>query len=176
MKSGEKGFTLVELLIAISIMVLVSASAGSAIFQVMKNMDGNNDYASAVHQVENAGYWISRDAQMATSVTTPLTSSNFLTINWAEWNAAGDPTYHSARYFLEGLTNGVGKLKRVHSSGGANQTTLIATYIYFNPGDNNTSTASFLSPTLTVRLTSQLPKAIETKEYRINQRVNLGTQ
>ncbi|MFH1031957.1 MAG: type II secretion system protein [Chloroflexota bacterium] len=177
MKSAQKGFTLVELIIAVSIMALTSTAAGAAIFQVMRNIDINNDYVVVVNQVENAGYWISRDAQMATNISTDnLTPPYFLVIDWAEWDAAGDPTYHSASYFFEGLANGVGRLKRTHSGGGANQTTLVATYIYYNPGDNITSSASYISPLLTLKLTSRLEKATETKEYKINQRINLITQ
>ena len=55
MKPGEKGYTLVELLIAITIMVAASGATSAAIFQVLRNSDRNNDLMTAVLQVENAG-------------------------------------------------------------------------------------------------------------------------
>ena len=97
MKPGEKGYTYVELLIAITVMALASLAAGAAIFQVFKNTERNNDRITVVCQVQNAGYWISRDAQMALSVSTTdnLSPPDFLGVNWTEWDDAGDPIYHS---------------------------------------------------------------------------------
>ncbi len=178
MKLGEKGYTLIELMIAITIMVLASGAAGAAIFQILRNTERNNDHLTVVRQVQNAGYWISRDAQMALSVTTDnLTLPDFLIINWTEWDDAGDPTYHSANYTIEGLTGGIGigTLKRNHwSSAGANATTLVAQYIYYDPNDvDATSNASYQSPVLTVKLTAVFEEFVETREYKIKHRPNL---
>ena len=174
MKLGEKGYTLIELLIAITIMVLASGAAGATIFQIFRGMEGNNDHMTAVHQVQNAGYYISRDAQMAQSVTTDgLTLPDFLVLNWTEWDEDGDPIYHSATYFLEELTDGIGKLKRSHwSSAGANEQTLVAEYIYYDPSDvDSTSKVSYQEPVLTAQLTALYEETLETREYRIKHRV-----
>ncbi len=174
MKHGEKGYTLIELIIAITIMVLVSGAAGAVIFQILRNIERNNDHITAVRQVQNAGYWISRDAQMAQNATTDnLTLPDFLILSWTEWDDAGDPIYHSATYSLEELTDGIGKLKRGHwSSAGANEQTLIAEYIYYNPDDVDvTSKASYESPLLTVQLTALFEEILETREYKIKHRV-----
>jgi len=177
MKLGEKGFTLIELLIAITIIVVASGAAGAAIFQILRNTERNNDYMTAVRQVENAGYWISRDAQMALSVTTTdnLTLPDFLIISWTEWDDEGDPIYHSANYSFEGLTDGIGKLKRTHwSSAGASEQTLVAQYIYYDPDDvDATSNASYQSPVLTVKLTAVFEEILETREYKIKRRPGL---
>jgi len=176
MKPNEKGYTLIELLIAITIMVLASGAAGGAIFQIFKGMESNNDHMTAVRQVQNAGYYISRDAQMAQSVTTEnLTPPDFLIIKWTEWDDAGDPIYHSATYFFEDLTDGIGKLMRNHwSDAGADEETLIAQYIYYDPDDvDDTSKASYQSPVLTVQLTALFEETQETKEYQVTHRPNL---
>ena len=175
MKHGERGFTYIELIIAITIMVLASGAAAMATFQVFKGTERNNNYMTAVRQVQNAGYWISHDAQMAQSVTTDnLTLSDFLILSWTEWDAAGDPVYHSARYFFEDPTDGIGKLKRSHwSSAGANEQTLVAEYIYYDPNDiDDTSKASYQSPVLTVQLTALFEETLETREYKIKHRTN----
>ena len=174
MKLDEKGYTLVELIIAITIMALVTAAAGGAIFQVFRNIERNNDHMTAVHQVQNAGYWISRDAQMAESVITDnLTLPDFFILNWTEWDDDGDPIYHSATYSLEDLTNSIGKLKRSHwSSAGANEQTQIAEYIYYDPDDvNDTSKVSYQKPVITVQLTALFEESLETREYKIKRRV-----
>jgi len=174
MKHGEKGYTLIELIIAIAIMVIVSGAAGATIFQIFKNVERNNNHITTVHQVQNAGYWISRDAQKAQNATTDnLALPEFLILSWTEWDDDGDPTYHSATYSLEELTNGIGKLKRDHwSSAGANEQTLIADYIYYEPDDvDDTSKASYESPVLTVQLTALFEGILETKKYMIKHRV-----
>ena len=175
MKLGEKGFTLVELVVAIAITVLATGAAGAAIFQIFGGTERNSNHLTAVGQVHNAGYWISRDVQMAQSVTTDnLTLPDFLILSWTEWDAAGDPVYHSTRYFFEDLTDGIGKLKRSHwSSAGANEQTLVAKYIYYDPDDADaTSKASYQSPVLTVQLTALFEEVLEIREYRIKHRPN----
>lgn len=176
MKSSEKGYSLIEMLISITIMAMASGAAGAAIFQIMRNTERNSDHMTVVRQVENAGYWISNDAQMAVSAnaTGVLNLPNFLVLSWIEWDASGNPTYHTARYFFEGLTNGIGTLKRNHTStAGADEYALIAQYIYYNPGDaTNTSNASYQSSVLTVKLTSLVEQTMESKEYKIKGRPN----
>ncbi len=176
MKLGEKGLTYIELVVALTIIVLVSGAAAMASFQVFKGTERNNDYLTTVRQVQNASYWVNRDTQMAQSVTADnLTSPDFLILSWTEWDEADNPTYHSATYFFEDLTDGIGKLKRSHwSSAGANEQTLVAEYIYYDPADpDNTSKVSYQSPVLTVRLTALFEETIETREYQIKKRPNL---
>ncbi|MFC1934159.1 type II secretion system protein J [Chloroflexota bacterium] len=176
MKPGEKGYTLIELLIAITIMALASTAAGAAIFQVLRNTERNNDHITAVRQVQNAGYWISRDARMARIVTTTanLTLPLFLSLSWTEWDALGDPIYHSANYTFEDLTDGVGKLKRMYGSAGASTQTLVAQYIYYDPDDaDNTSNTSYQSSVLTVKLTAVFEDFMESREYKIKSRPDL---
>ncbi len=175
MKPGEKGFTLIELLIAVTITVLATGAAGAALFQVLRNTERNNDHMTVVRQVQNAGYWISRDAQMALSVTTEdLTPLGFLTLSWTEDAAGDDPIYHSANYSIENLTDGIGTLKRRHlSSAGADEQTLVAQYIYYDPDDaDNTTGAIYESLVLTVQLTAIFEEIMETREYKIMRRPN----
>src|SRR4030042_5028531 len=102
MKTGEKGYTLVEILVATSITVLISAGALATIFQIVRGNEHNNDYMTSVRQVENAGFWISRDTLMARSVAADnLTFPDFLVLNWSELGAGGGTVYHSVRYFFE---------------------------------------------------------------------------
>ena len=181
MKPGEKGYTFIEMLISISIMALVGGAAGGAIFQVMKNTGHNSDYMTVVRQVQNAGDWISRDAQMALSVSGNVTLPVpvLLTLTWTENASSAQPVYHTANYTIENLTGGIGTLKRSHSSGtvASQQTlreqTLIAQYIYYNPSDtDNTTMTSYQSPLLTVKLTALFEGIQETREYRIRHRPN----
>lgn len=176
MKPGEKGYTLVELLVAITIMGLASGAATVAIFQILRNTERNNNHLTVVRQVENAGYWISRDAQMARVITTNVTSDNltFLSLSWDEWSDNGTKIAHSANYTFEGLTDGVGQLKRTYVSGGTSGQSRIAQYIYYDLSDvANTSNTSYQDPVLTVKLTALLESIQETREYRVKRRPDL---
>ncbi len=102
MKLGEKGFTYIELIVALAIIALIGSATATATIQVLRLTGRNNEHMTAVRQVQNAGYWISRDAQMAQSIIVDnLTPPDFLVLNWTEWDDAGDPIYHSVTYFFE---------------------------------------------------------------------------
>lgn len=175
MKMTERGFTLIETIISVTIMVLAGGAAGAAIFQILSNTQRNTDHMNAVSQVQNAGHWISCDVQMAQSITTAnLTPPDFLVANWTEWDALGNPTYHTVKYFFEDMNDGIATLKRNHrSTAGADEYTLIAQFIYYNPSDDTgSSEANYQSPVLKVKLTAHVEQITESKEYKIQHRPN----
>jgi len=176
MRRSEKGYTLIELVVAVAIIVLVSGAAFITIFQVLKGTEKNNSHMDAVRQVQNAGYWISRDAGMAQSIETDnLTPPDFIVFSWTEWDSDDDEIYHSATYSIEDMINGTGTLKRSHwSTAGANEQTFIAQHIYYTPSDpDNTSKANYQPPVLTLKLASLVNEAREMREYRIKRRPNI---
>ena len=173
MKLSEKGFTMAELLVALPIFALLSMAATMVIFQIFHLNGHNNDYMTSVRQVENAGYWIGRDTQMARGVSTDnLTFPDFLILKWTEWNAAGAPIYHSVRYIFKDMTNGVGRLERYHwSSAGASEQTHIAQYVYYDSGDEAyTSRVSYQNPILAITLTSSYHDILESRQYKVVRR------
>jgi prepilin-type N-terminal cleavage/methylation domain-containing protein len=85
MKQGEKGFAYIELIVALAIITLISSATTTATLQVLKGTGRNNDHVTAVCQVQNVGYRISRDIQMAQSVSADnLTPPDFLILSWTE--------------------------------------------------------------------------------------------
>ncbi|MFC1982039.1 type II secretion system protein J [Chloroflexota bacterium] len=175
MKTREKGFTLTEMLVSLSIATMIGASALLVIFQVSHGTESNNDRMTALRQVENAGYWIGRDIQTARGVSTDnLTSPDFLVLNWTEWDTEGEPIYYSSKYFFGDMNNNIGKLKRsLWSSNGISEQTLIAQHIFFD-SDNETYTSwvSYDSPILSLKLTSSYDGILESREYKIIRRTN----
>ncbi len=113
MKHGEKGFTLIELVVVIFIMALIAGAATMTIAQVLGITEHSNDRTTAVRQVQSAGYWISRDSLMAQTVTTdddPGTPE-FITLEWTAWE---NSDVHKIVYTLEDMPDGLKKLKRQH--------------------------------------------------------------
>ena len=171
MKRSERGFTLIELLVVIAIVALIAGAANMSIFQVLKGTERSNDHTTAVRQVQNAGYWISHDTQMAQSVVTgddPETPE-FITLNWTNWE---NGEVHKIVYTSHDMADGLKKLKRqhlIHDADGVeigNKMTLVAEYI---------DSASFSKQNGVWKLTIQARSGTqtETREYEINPRVNI---
>jgi prepilin-type N-terminal cleavage/methylation domain-containing protein len=77
LKKSDKGFTLIELLVAISIAAFVTAAASMTIITMIRLSPQSNNWAIALRQVQDTGYWISRDVMMA-DIITPGTGSTFI--------------------------------------------------------------------------------------------------
>ncbi len=189
MKRSERGFTLIELLVTIAIVAIITAAATMSTFQVFNVTRRSNDHMVTIRQVQNAGYWISRDALMAQNIVVddddPGTPElEFLTLKWTEWSYDDASTYHSVTYSIEDLSGEIGKLERnyvIYDDEGEeieNKTNLVAEYIYYDSEDpeNHTDTeatykppdeAPEQAPVLTVQITSSLGEASETREYRV---------
>jgi len=69
LKGKQRGFTLVEVLVAIAILGAISGALSTAIVAIVKTSDVSKDWAVVLRQVQNAGYWISRDVLMAQDVS-----------------------------------------------------------------------------------------------------------
>ena len=67
LKSGQRGFTLLELLVAIPIAALVVAAATAGLMQVVNSKDASTHMYS-LRQVQTAGYWVSTDGYQAQRV------------------------------------------------------------------------------------------------------------
>ena len=60
----QRGFTLIELMIAIAITALIVVGLTITIFQLFGGHAQSSGEMTVIRQVQNAGYHISRDAQM----------------------------------------------------------------------------------------------------------------
>ena len=67
---NQRGFTLIELIVAIAITGLITGGITMSIFQVFDVNTRSSNHMLAVRQVQNAGHWISRDTLMAQNVDT----------------------------------------------------------------------------------------------------------
>jgi len=162
MKRGEKGFTLLEVLIGVAIMAIVVVAVAMTTTTLLLNEGQAAGQNTALPQVQNAGYWISRDVQMARTVTLGEPGV-FLRLDIPMDN---NPEHD---YTIDYLFDG-DKLKRQkHDSFGTSET-FIAEYI-----DTSNTTFSALDADaglykLTVRASRDETGA--TRSYEISQRLS----
>ena len=69
MMKSQKGFTLPELLITVAITGLIASFLTVAIYQIINVTDSGNDRMTAMHELRNAGHWLSLDGQMASNAS-----------------------------------------------------------------------------------------------------------
>ncbi len=140
---SQRGFTLIEVLVATLITGILGYGATMATVQLITQNTRNNDYTIASRNVNNVLYWISYDAQMSQTIDTGEAAGFPLTMGWTEW----DNSEHEVIYSIDG-----DKIRRSYSVDAGNATvTLVAQYI--NSISENT-TADFTDSVLTVKVTS----------------------
>jgi prepilin-type N-terminal cleavage/methylation domain-containing protein len=65
----ERGYTLVELMVALAITGMITTVLGMAVHQIATVPEQNNDKTAAVHAIQNAGHWVGMDGQTAVGAT-----------------------------------------------------------------------------------------------------------
>jgi len=68
MRQGEKGFTLIEVIIGAAILGIIMPAITMTTTALMTNHQSATDPNIVLDQVQNAGRWISHDVQMAKTV------------------------------------------------------------------------------------------------------------
>ncbi|MCX6010171.1 MAG: prepilin-type N-terminal cleavage/methylation domain-containing protein [Chloroflexi bacterium] len=166
LKTTEKGFTLVELLVALSIAAFVTAAASMTIITMMRLTPKTNNWAIALRQVQNAGYWISRDVQMSQGeIDIYPDPDTFLTLT-VPYESEGEILPKEIDYRF-GDISGERWLIQTDSTGGQ---TAIAQYIS-EPIQYEYDPDSDQPYTLTVTITATSGNVPVTRDYEAMQRV-----
>jgi len=181
LKKGEKGFTMVELLIAILLTGIVATAITGTILYVLNVNFSTANRMTAVRQVRNVGFWISPDVQMARDVVpenNPATPE-LLTLTWIDL-ATNDT--HEVIYTLENMPSSEFKrLQREHyiyidSEPELDSTITVAEYIdpdqtSIDPGEPcYFPDCGAFNITFTVTVTATVGGQSETREYEVKPR------
>jgi len=132
------------------------------IVQVFNMNTRTSNRMTAVRQVQQAGFWVSPDVQMAQSVDASGNSS-FLTLNWTEYPTGNN---HTVVYNLTDMSAGLKKLQRSHSINDGDPTViLVAEYI-----DPSGTSCSYTDPALNFTVTATVGEESETRLYEVKRR------
>jgi len=125
-RPGQRGFTLIEMIVSLALTSLIGLGVSTAIAQVSSQTERNTDFTAATQQAMNAIHWIGEDLQMAQTVsgTDGFPASDNLVFSWTWW----DNTVYTITY---SLVDGV--LTRSYDDGASNHTTLVAEYVNDDP-------------------------------------------
>ena len=174
-KTTEKGFTLIELVVGLSIAAFVTGAASMVTISMMRLTPQNNDWAIALHQVQNASHWISHDVQMSQGdITAGDGNPTFLTLTVPEWDTATeDVVDKTIVYEFEDMADDLKRLMRDNQTDG--EEIMIAENI---SGDTDDTNATFddTTGTLTFTITAvsgNVPPV--TRDYEATQRVQPAT-
>lgn len=166
---NQRGFTLVEILLALLISGFLAVGIIATIIQLFNGSARNSSHMTAVRQVELAGYWISNDAQMAQEVKLDDASGfplNSITLTWTDWNEDSnelDGDEHTVVYSLEGLEGS--ELHRSHYINDLEnpvQTAIIARFI-----DSDQTRCVWNDIGLVFDVTATVQGQTETRVYEI---------
>jgi prepilin-type N-terminal cleavage/methylation domain-containing protein len=168
LRKDSRGFTLVELLVALSIAGLLVSAASVTLNQLFSLVPAGENMMVAIRQVQDAGYWISTDGLQAQVITPGASSGMPLTISWVKWDATKTTVTFS-------LTNGNLQRQEVvtyESTGNvkSSKQTQVAYSITSITAQYNQPDANNPRKILTITITAQIGSSNETRTYKISPR------
>lgn len=107
LRCGQRGFTIVELLVVIPIMAIVVAGATAGLITVLNSGDASTHMYS-LRQVQQAGYWVSTDGYQAQEVHIDNTTGSL----FLKWTDPDTQEVHEVTYTLGGLAGEPRTLER----------------------------------------------------------------
>jgi prepilin-type N-terminal cleavage/methylation domain-containing protein len=161
----QKGFTLLEIVIAVAIAGLVVAAAAGAIVQLVQSSD-TTAHMLAVRQVQQAGYWVSTDALQAQNITTGPNNGFPLNLTCAAGNVS-DPYNITYTYSFAPMPSG--SLNQLQRSDGATNKT-VARYLTNNTIPSWDKTAGVLTFTVEASAMGARGPETETRTYEVTPR------
>lgn len=109
-KRGQRGFTMVELVIVIAISSAIVVGSLMLLGRIITVSDENRNKTTASQEVQYVGFWVSEDVIQAQNITLGNATTGFpLTVSWLD---TGNNEEHTVIYNLEGPKDGSYKIER----------------------------------------------------------------
>ncbi|MEN8615261.1 prepilin-type N-terminal cleavage/methylation domain-containing protein [Dehalogenimonas sp. THU2] len=82
LKKGQTGFTFVEVLVAMAILVLITGALSTGIYQIFSVNRITQDETIAIRQVQNLGQWLNQDVLQSQFRDVSVGTGFPLTLQW----------------------------------------------------------------------------------------------
>jgi prepilin-type N-terminal cleavage/methylation domain-containing protein len=165
LKNHQKGFTLIEMLVALAITAVIGVGISAAVVQVISVNSIATHHILAIKQVENVSYWLNHDLRMAQAVQVGGGSGFPLNLSWTEWNN----TTHQVSYSITD-----NEMHRSYTSNGtATSGLVIGQYIDI---DSNKTNCQYLNGVFTFKITASVTGFKPASETRLSQVIPRSAQ
>jgi type II secretory pathway component PulJ len=162
-RSKAPGMTLIELVMALLVAFIIAGAAYSVLAQLFNTNTRSTGHMVVVRQVQNAGFWVSRDGLMALQIytTSNLTSPDKLRLRWTDWRNDGQPdVVHDVYYKLQN-----NQLLRYDVADG--RTAVVAS-------DITSANSTLVDNTIVFNITSVVGSESESRTYKVVPRTRLN--
>ncbi len=88
LEKDQRGFTLIELMVAIALAAIITGGITAATMQVLSVNHRASNHMICVRQVQQAGKEVSKDALQAQNVTCGADCGFPLTLAWTDWEGS----------------------------------------------------------------------------------------
>lgn len=157
----QKGYTVIEMVIGVALVGILGIGITGFTMQTLSYGTKSNNKMLAMMQVENAGYWVSRDVQMSANISLGENAGFPLELNWLDI----DQNEYQVIYSLTGS-----EIQRSLSKNGQEELqTSIAQSI--NPAIDLTS-CTYTDGLFIFKVTATLGNDDVTRTYQIKKRLD----
>ncbi|GEM_PF-4416678 len=173
MTKGESGFTLIEFVVAMAIVSILTYAGAMTISRVVQGTHQANDDMTALRQVQNIGYWLTRDLSTSQNISPgddPETPQlEFVSLVWTDWENAR--TYNVS-YYYENMANGLKRVKRQNIARDSSYTIVSSSTQYLAEGIVSPVALSQTGDIWNVLIEARSRKQTEIREYQVLPRPN----
>jgi len=171
---NQKGFTLIEVLIAVAIFAVVAVAANAVIVQIVQS-NRTSSHMVALRQVQTAGYRVNLDGLQAQSISVSNVSGSGgfpLTLNWTTWEGG---EFYTVVYNLINPSGGLYQLQRQETAGTDTTTTIVGQYIYLGTEPPRSTECSWnaTEKVLALNITAMVGLETESRTYEIKPRCSV---
>jgi prepilin-type N-terminal cleavage/methylation domain-containing protein len=160
LNKSQKGLTALELIMALAVSGIITGGITTTFYYLITGSARASNHMTLVKQVQNAGYWVSSDAQAAQDADDNPVGGELLVLTWTDW----DNEVTTVTYTLNGT--------QLWRDDGAQQVPVAqfidpaGTSFEFNDtnGDNIEDTLIF---EVTATIGSGLQQQTETRVYKV---------